>query len=312
MSPVDRPVLPSPEDVPPGAPGTGRSIVILSSRPDLYSTRRLLEEATLSGATVEVVDHRRLTLGIGDRPQVMFERRELHPDVVIPRIGTRSTRYGAAVLRQFQVMGVRSTLAAPALLVARDKLACMQTLALAKVPVVATGAARSPSGLSEVLDMVDGTPVVVKLAEGTQGSGVVLAETRKAAESLLAAFNALGAEYLVQPFVKEAGGSDLRVVVVGNKVAAAMERRAAPGEFRANIHQGAEGHPVRLTRRERTVALRAARAVGTTVAGVDLLRTQDGPRVLEVNASPGLQGVERATGVNVARAVVDHALSLLG
>jgi len=176
------------------------------------------------------------------------------------------------------------------------------------VPVVATSAARTPSGLGEVLDIAGGTPVVVKLTEGTHGSGVVLAETRKAAESLLAAFHQLHAEFLVQPFVKEAGGADLRVIVIGKKVVAAMERRAAAGEFRANIHQGGAGLPVKLSRRERSVAIKAAAAVGVEVAGVDILRTHDGPRVLEVNVSPGLQGVEGASGVNVAAAIVAHAL----
>jgi ribosomal protein S6--L-glutamate ligase len=240
----------------------------------------------------------------------MYHGRTLNPGVVIPRIGSKSTRFGAAVVRQFEGIGVRTTVTPGGILRARDKLATLQALAAAGVPVPLTSAAKTPSGLAEVLDLVGGTPVVVKLVEGTHGSGVVLAETRKAAESLLAAFHQLDGEFCVQAFVKEAQGEDLRAFVVDGRVVAAMRRKAAAGEFRANLHQGGEAFPVELDRVEVETAIAAAACVGVSVAGVDLLRTTSGPLVLEVNVSPGLQGIERASGVNVAAEVVDYARRL--
>jgi ribosomal protein S6--L-glutamate ligase len=286
-------------------------LVILSGRPDLYSTRRLLEEATKAGFDSEVVDYRQCSLGIGSPSRVLYHGRELHPHVIIPRIGDRSTRFGAAVVRQFSGMGVQSTLNPGGLLRARDKLATMQALSATGLPVPATSAARTPTGLSEVLDLVGGTPVVVKLLEGTQGSGVVLAETRKAAESLIGAFHQLDADMCVQEFVKDARGEDLRAIVVDGQVVAAMRRKAAAGEFRANLHQGGEAFPVDLSDEETKVAIAAARCVGIDVGGVDLLRTDRGPLVLEVNASPGLQGVERASGVNVSAEVIGYCRRLV-
>ena len=283
------------------------SLAILSGRPDLYSTRRLLEEAILAGWRAEVVDYRRCALGIGSSSQVIYLGRTITPDVIIPRIGSRSTRFGAAVVRQFVGLGVPTTISPGGILRARDKLATLQALAERGVPVPLTSAARSPSGLAEVLGLVGGTPVVVKLVEGTHGTGVVLAETHKAAESLLAAFQALDADFCVQAFVKEAQGEDLRAFVVDGRVVAAMRRKAAAGEFRANLHQGGEAFPVELDPIEAETAVAAARCVGVDVAGVDLLRTSAGPLVLEVNVSPGLQGIELASGVNVAAQIVDFA-----
>lgn len=285
--------------------------LILSARPDLYSTRRLLEEAHRAGLDADVVDHRRCSLGVGGSSRVIYEGTELRPDLIIPRIGHRSSRFGAAVIRQFESMGARSTTPAGAVLRARDKFAAIQAMASAGVPVPVTSMARSPSGIAEVLELIGGTPVVVKLVEGTHGSGVVLAETRKAAESLLAAFHQLAADMCVQEFIKDAGGEDLRAIVVGGKVVAAIRRQASQGEFRANLHQGGVASAVKLTARERRVAIAAAKAVGLSVAGVDMLRTQDGPLVLEANVSPGLQGVESASGVNVAEAIIEYAASLV-
>jgi ribosomal protein S6--L-glutamate ligase len=286
---------------------TTGTLAILSGRPDLYSTRRLLEEAILAGWQAEVVDYRRCALGIGATSKVVYHGRTIAPDVIIPRIGSGSTRFGAAVVRQFVGIGVPTTISPGGILRARDKLATLQALAERGVPVPSTSAARTPSGLAEVLNIVGGTPVVVKLVEGTHGSGVVLAETHKAAESLLAAFHQLNADFCVQAFVKEAQGEDLRAFVVDGRVVAAMRRKAAPGEFRANLHQGGEAFPVELDPVETETAIAAARWVGVDVAGVDLLRTSNGPLVLEVNVSPGLQGIERASGVNVAQHVVDFA-----
>jgi ribosomal protein S6--L-glutamate ligase len=289
-----------------------KELVILSGRPDLYSTRRLLEEAKLAAWQAEVVDYRRCALGISTETtsQVLYHSRPLRPSVIVPRIGSRSSRFGAAVVRQFVGMGVRTTVTPGGILRARDKLATLQALGAAGVPVPLTSAARTPSGLAEVLGLVGGTPVVVKLVEGTHGSGVVLAETRKAAESLVAAFHQLDADFCVQAFVKEAQGEDLRAFVVDGRVVAAMRRKAAAGEFRANLHQGGEAFPVELDRLEEEVAIAAAACVGVDVAGVDLLRTENGPLVLEVNVSPGLQGIERASGVNVAAEVIEYSRRL--
>ena len=287
------------------------SIIILSGRASLYSTRRLLEEATKTGMPSEVVDYRKCTLGIGKTSTVTFEGRLLHPQVIIPRIGHKSTRFASAVVRQFVGMGVASTSQPGGILRARDKFATLQALAAAGVPVPVSSAARSPSGIGEVLDLVDGTPVVVKLLEGTHGSGVVLAETRKAAESLLSAFMQLDADMCVQEFIREAKGEDIRAFVVAGKVVASMRRKAASGEFRANLHQGGEAFAVELTPEEEKIAVAAAGCVGLEVAGVDMLRTAAGPLVLEVNVSPGLQGIEAITGVNVAGEIVTYAKSLL-
>lgn len=283
---------------------------VLSSRPDLYSTRRLVEEAVDAGFVVDVVDYRQCSLGIGQTARVLFHGSELHPQVLIPRIGHRSSRFGAAVIRQFHAMGVPSTLNAVGLTRARDKFATLQALSVASIPVPVTSAARMPSGLPDVLELVNGTPVVVKLLEGSQGSGVVLAETRKAAESLLAAFHQLNADMCVQEFIKESRGQDLRVLVVDGVAIAAMERTSGPGEFRANLHQGGTARAVDLADDERAIAIAAARCVGVDVAGVDLLRTENGPVVIEVNASPGLQGIESVSGVNVAAEIVSYARRL--
>lgn len=284
---------------------------VLSGRPDLYSTRRIADELAALGLDTRVVDYRRCSLGIGPRPSVTCDGEVLHPNLVVPRIGHKSTRFGAAVVRQFQFLGARSTLQPGGILRARDKFATMQALAMAGIPVPSTAAARSPSGMTEVLDAVGGAPLVVKLVEGTHGTGVVLAETRKAAESLLAAFHQLDADMCVQEFVKEASGQDIRVIVVNGRPVAAMLRKGAPGEFRANLHQGGEGFPVELSDLERQVAIAAAACVGVDVAGVDLLRTERGPLVLEVNVSPGLSGIESVTGVNVAAEIAQFAAGLL-
>lgn len=287
-------------------------LTILSARPDLYSTRRLLEEADAAGFDADVVDHRRCSLGIGSSARVLYQGADLRPNVIIPRIGSRSTRYGAAVVRQLQTMGCLTVTNPGAILRARDKFAAVQAMAGAGIPVPATSAARSPSGIAEVLELVGGSPVVVKLVEGTHGSGVVLAETRKAAESLLAAFHQLKADLCVQEFIASAGGRDVRAIVVDGQVVAAMERQAEKGEFRANLHQGGTATPTQLSDEEARIAVAAAACVGLDVAGIDLLRTEEGPLVLEANVSPGLQGVEEASGVNVAETIVAYAARLLG
>lgn len=286
-------------------------LVILSGRPDLYSTQRLVEEANKAGFTTEIIDYRSCSLGIGNDLRVLYNKRDINPNVIIPRIGSRSTQFGAAVIRQFQVMGVPTTTQPGAVLRARDKFATIQALAAAGIKVPPTSAARTPSSTEDVLSLVEGAPIVLKLLEGTQGKGVILAETKKAAESLISAFHQLDADILIQQFIKEAKGEDIRAFVVDGRVVASMLRRAAPGEFRANLHQGGSSEQVELSAEEERVAIAAARCVGLDVAGVDLLRTESGPLVIEVNVSPGLQGIEKASGVNVAEEIVTFAKRLL-
>ena len=240
------------------------------------------------------------------RPKVMCGGEPLHVDAVIPRIGASITFYGTAVVRHFEMMGVFTVSESQAIARSRDKLRSLQLLSREGVGLPVTGFARSLKDVDEVIDLVGGAPLIIKLLEGTQGMGVVLAETRKAAESVIAAFQELDANILVQEFIEEAGGSDIRAFVVGGRVVAAMERHAAPGEFRSNLHRGGTANPVRLSARERNTAIRAARVMGLAVAGVDLLRSDRGPMVLEVNSSPGLEGIETATEVDVAGEIVEY------
>jgi ribosomal protein S6--L-glutamate ligase len=236
---------------------------------------------------------------------VHYHGRRLKFEAVIPRIGARHTFYGTAVVRQFQVMGVFAANDSQAIARARDKLRSLQLLAREGVGLPVTGFVHSIQDIRGLLETVGGPPVVIKLVEGTQGIGVMLAETRKAAESVIAAFRELDANILVQEFLAEAGGADVRAFVVGRRVVAAMRRQAPPGEFRSNLHRGGTAEATQLAAEERQVALRAAGALGLAVAGVDLIRAERGPVVVEVNASPGLEGIERATGVDVAGAIVE-------
>ena len=286
-------------------------IGVLSMKPTLYSTRRLIEEAEKRGHTVVCINYKKCALGLSSSgAKVLHQGEPLEVDVLIPRLGATSGRFGAAVVRQLEAAGVPSTSTAGSLMRSRDKLASMQAMVAAGVPIPDTAAAHEPSGTAEVLGLAGSVPVVVKLLEGSAGSGVVLAETKKAAESLLSAFHQLDADFLVQGFVKEAAGRDLRALVVGGKVVAAMERRAAAGDFRANINQGGTAVKIKLTPQEKRVALAAAKAVGLSVAGVDLLRGENGPLVLEVNASPGLEGIENTTKIDVAGKIIEFAEKL--
>lgn len=283
-------------------------VTILSARPDLYSTRRLRDVATSRGNVVEVVNYKRCVLGLtAGRPVVLHQGKELVTDVVIPRLGATSSRFGAAVVRQLEAAGVPTTVTAGAVLRSRDKLAALQALVAGGVPVPQTAAAREPSVNEDVLEIIDSLPVVVKLLESSAGHGVVLGETKKAAKALLSAFHQLEADFLVQEFVAEAAGVDVRAFVVDGSVVAAMSRHAAPGDFRSNLHQGGEAKPVKLTPAEKQVAVAAAKTLGLSVAGVDIIRSSRGPLVLEVNVSPGLQGIEQTSGIDVAGAVVDFA-----
>lgn len=282
-------------------------IAILSQKASLYSTNRLYEAAIARGHEARVVNYLRCYMNItSHKPQVIYRGGELLEgfDALVPRIGASYTFYGTAVVRQFEMMGVFPTNESQAISRSRDKLRCLQLLSRKGIGLPITGFAHSTKDVDGLLNIVNGAPLVIKLLEGTQGIGVVLAETNKAAESVIEAFRGLDANILVQEFIKESAGSDFRCFVVGDRVVAAMERRAAPGEFRSNLHRGGQGHKVKLTPEERSTAVRAAKAMGLNVAGVDIMRSSHGPLVLEVNSSPGLEGIERTTGVDVADAVI--------
>jgi ribosomal protein S6--L-glutamate ligase len=282
-------------------------ILILSRNPRIYSTRRLVEAAKARGHTVRVVDTLHCYMNISSlEPSVHYKGEQLEDfDAVIPRIGASITFYGAAVLRQFEMMGVYSLNESVAISRARDKLRSLQLLSRKGVGLPVTGFAHSPDDIQDVIRIVGGAPLVIKLLEGTQGIGVVLAETKKAAESVIEAFMGLTANIMVQEFIKEAGGSDIRCFVVGGKVVAAMKRTAKEGEFRSNLHRGGTAEIVKLSPEERSTAVRAANIVGLNVAGVDILRSNHGPVVMEVNSSPGLQGIEHATGKDIAGMIIE-------
>lgn len=281
-------------------------IGILSRKGSLYSTSRLREAAEERGHEVSVIDFLRCSMGIkGRKGSILYRGHSVDVDSVIPRIGASVTFYGTAVVRQFETMGVYTLASSNAIVTSRDKLCAHQILSRAGVGLPVTAFARSVKDTTSVIEMVGGAPLVIKLHEGTQGSGVVLAETQKAAESVIEAFRQLEANILVQEFIEEAGGSDVRCIVVGGRVVAAMVRHAAPGDFRSNLHRGGTAEPAKLTTKERRTAVKAAKALGLNVAGVDLLRSDRGPLVLEVNSSPGLEGIEAATGVDVAGEIIE-------
>lgn len=282
-------------------------IAILSRRTKLYSTLRLVEAAKKRGHVVDVIDTLRCYMNIAShKPSIHYKGKRLpHFDAVIPRIGASITFYGTAVLRQCEMMGIFPVNESVAISRSRDKLRSLQLLSRKGIGLPITGFAHSPDDTQDLIRMVGGSPVVIKLLEGTQGKGVVLAETPKAAESVIEAFAGLKVNILVQEYIKEAEGTDIRCFVVGGRVVASMKRIAKPGEFRSNIHQGGSGSPVKITRDERQTAIKAAQILGLNVAGVDILRSNHGPLVLEVNSSPGLQGIEAATKIDVADKIIE-------
>jgi len=281
-------------------------IGILSRNKNLYSTRRLIEAAEERGHEVHVLDVLRCYMNItSHRPSIHYKGEELLGfDAVIPRIGASVTFYGTAVLRQFEMMGVYPLNESVAITRSRDKLRSLQLLARKGIGLPVTGFAHSPDDIQDMMKMVGGAPSVIKLLEGTQGIGVVLAETKKAAESVIEAFMGLKTNILIQEFIKESGGTDIRCFVVGGRVVAAMKRQGAEGEFRSNIHRGGSATLVRLTPEERSTAVRAAKITGLNVCGVDILRSNHGPLVMEVNSSPGLQGIETTTEKDVAGMII--------
>ena len=281
-------------------------IAILSRNTRLYSTKRLVEAGIRHKHDMYVIDPLRCYMNIAtDNPEIHFKGRKLDGfDAIIPRIGASVTFYATAMLRQFEMTGVFTLNDSDAIIRARDKLRSLQLLSREGIGMPATGFAHAPDDTEDLMALVGDAPVIIKLTEGSQGQGVVLAETRQAAESVIDAFRGLDAHFLVQEFVKEARGADLRCFVVGGKVVAAMKRQARRGEFRANLHRGGSAEAVRLTHTERDMALKAAEVIGLNVAGVDIIRSGEGPLILEVNSSPGLEGIEAATRKDIAGEII--------
>jgi ribosomal protein S6--L-glutamate ligase len=282
-------------------------IAILSQKPSLYSTRRLKEAGEERGHEMKIVDYLRCYMNItSHRPSVMYQGKLLENfDAIIPRIAASKTFYGTAVVRQFEMMGVFSANESQAISRSRDKLRCLQLLAREGIGLPVTGFANSTKDIEGLIGIVNGAPLVIKLLEGTQGIGVVLAETTQAATSVIEAFRGLDANILVQEFIKEAKGADIRCFVVGDRVVASMKRQGAPGEFRSNLHRGGTAEKIKLTPEERSTAVRAAKTMGLKVSGADLLRSNHGPVVMEVNSSPGLEGIEAATGADIAGKIIE-------
>lgn len=282
-------------------------MAILSRDESLYSCRRLREAAEQRGHFIQILDPLSCYMNINPASAAVHYRGEPlgHFDAVIPRIGTPITFYGTAVLRQFEMCGSYPLNKSAAITCARDKLRSLQLLAREGIDMPVTGFASSPDDTQDLIAMVGGAPLVVKLVEGTQGIGVVLAETRQAAESVIDAFRGLNAHILVQEFIKEAQGHDIRCLVIGKQVVAAIERAAKEGDFRSNLHRGGKAHPVIITGQERDIAIKAAATLGLEVAGVDILRAHRGPLVMEVNASPGLEGIETTSGLDIAGMMIN-------
>jgi len=289
-------------------PDNNLKILILSRNKTLYSTERLIETIEARGHEALVLDHLKCDIVIEqDNPCIYFQGEKVeNVDAVIPRIGASVTFYGASVVRQFEMMNVFAAVESQALVRSRDKLRSLQILARANVGLPKTVFTNYSKEVKKIIESVGGAPLIVKLLEGTQGYGVVLAPTRKAAESIIDAFHSMKARIIVQEFIEEAKGADIRAFIVDNKVVGAMKRQGKEGEFRSNLHQGGSGEIIKLSKNEREVALRAAKAMGLSIAGVDLLQSKRGPLVLEVNSSPGLEGIEKSTGKNIAAEIIDY------
>ena len=283
------------------------NIVILSRGPANYSTKRLKEEAIKKGHTVRVINHAKCYVVLEKSNPVVHYKGEVltNIDAIVPRIGQSITKYGSAMVRQFEMQGVFTTARSIAIVRSRDKLRTTQLLARAGVDIPKTVFARETADFKDVIERVGGAPVIIKVARGTHGNGVVLAETRKAAEAVMQAFYVESVNFLVQEFVEESAGEDIRALVVGGKVVASMKRQSLDDDFRSNIHQGGEGSVVKLTEEERKVAVKAAKAMGLPFCGVDMMRSSRGPLVLEVNPSPGF-AIEKVTGRNVAEKVIEY------
>ena len=285
-------------------------IAVLSRGSGNYTTKRLVESIKKYGHEAVVINHTNCNVDLErNKPGIFYKGERIEDvDAVIPRIGQSVTSYGAAVLRQFEMMRVYTPISSLALVRSRDKLRSLQLLARSGVGIPKTVFARQSQDPAELIELVGSAPVVIKLLEGTHGIGVVLAETRKAAISVIQAFYGLGASILVQEFIEEAQGADIRVIVVGDRIAGAFMRKGEEGEFRSNLHRGGQSMPVELTKKESNIALKAARTLGLPIAGVDIIRSSRGPLVLEVNSSPGLGGIESQTGEDIAGEIIEYVI----
>jgi ribosomal protein S6--L-glutamate ligase len=283
------------------------NIAVLSRNPNIYSTRRLVEAAKARGHNVKVLNHLKCYVGIEQaKPSMYYQGEALtNIDAVIPRIGASVTFYGTAIVRQFELMQVFTATKSQSLVKSRDKLMCLQLLSQAGIGVPKTVFANESKDADNLITLVGGTPVVIKLLEGTQGIGVVLAESRKAAKSVIEAFYGLKANILIQEFIKETGGADIRAFVVDGEVVGAIKRQGKDGEFRSNLHRGGTGQPIELTKEEIEAALKAANVLQLSIAGVDMLRSDRGPLIVEVNSSPGLKGIESIAKIDVAGKIIE-------
>ncbi|MCC5939685.1 MAG: 30S ribosomal protein S6--L-glutamate ligase [Lunatimonas sp.] len=283
-------------------------IAVLSRNSHLYSTKRIMQAIQEAGHEGKVIDHSLCDLVIEQEgPSIIYKGEKLEGiDAIIPRIGASVTFYGTAVVRQFELIGTFSAVESQAIVRSRDKLRSLQILSREGLGMPKTAFTNfSKGGEKQLVERVGGAPLVIKLLEGTQGLGVVLAETKKAGQSVIEAFHGLKARIIVQEFIKEAKGADIRAFIVNNKVVGAMKRQGAEGEFRSNLHRGGKATVIKLTKEERTAALNAAKALGLSIAGVDMLQSARGPLILEVNSSPGLEGIEKATGINIAGKIIE-------
>jgi len=289
-------------------------IGILSLEPTNYSNLKIIEAAEENGHFCEILNTKRCYLNIeSDKPEVHYDGKVLpHYDAIIPRIGPSITKYGMAVVRQFEAMGTFCLNSSTSIGTSRDKLAAHQALAFNRIPMPDTAFSNSPRDTENIIDLTAGAPLVVKLLESSQGKGVILAETKKAASSVISAFQKLNAPFIVQNFVKDSNGCDLRLFVIGGRVIASMMRSASDDDFRSNLHAGGKASKVKITQNERKIAKQATKAMGLNIAGVDILRSSEGPKVLEVNSSPGLQGIETVNNINVASMIIDYLEKRLG
>ena len=285
------------------------NIGLLSVSLTVYSTKRIAEEAKKHGHYIELIDHTKCSVKLGSgNPQIYLRDESITDefDAIIPRIGTNVTRHGAAIVKQFEMNGVFSTARSLGITRARNKVRTLQIMARKGIPIPETLFSINPDNIEEQIKILGGTPVIIKLQEGTQGMGVILAETRKSAKSILDTFYKMDTSILMQEFIEEANGEDIRIIVIGNKVVASMKRTSALEEFRSNVHRGADTMAIIPTPKEQDIAINAVKYLGLGVAGVDLLRSKRGPLLIEVNASPGLKGIESATGINVAREIIKY------
>lgn len=289
-------------------------IAILSRNPNLYSTSRLVEAAQQRGHEVRVFDHTKFYIvNEQQEPALYYGNEKIEGyQAVIPRIGASVTFYGASIIRQFEMMKVFTTVKSVALTRSRDKLRSIQIMSRENLGIPKTAFARNPKDIPHLIRTVGGAPLIIKVLEGTQGLGVVLAETQKAAKSVIEAFMGMNTNILVQEFIKEAGGADIRAFVVDGKVVGAMKRQGKEGEFRSNLHRGGSSQMIKLKRSEKTAAVKAAAAMGLSIAGVDMLQSERGPLILEVNSSPGLEGIEKSTGVDIASKIIEYCENSLG